>query len=170
MKTIDPYIQYADFSLRIQGHRTNSAIMRRFPFSWTWRRCLSSLFRNGLRPIRLRDYKSAPKIRMFIGESEDLEFRIDLLISEPGKSNALAVVDTKYKAPDAPSTDDVAQVVAYAEAKGCHEAALVYPTRLLRPLNTMVGEIRVRTLTFSLDGDLEQNGASFVRELLPDRI
>jgi 5-methylcytosine-specific restriction enzyme subunit McrC len=107
---------------------------------------------------------------MFIGESEDLEFRIDLLISEPGKSNALAVVDTKYKAPDAPSTDDVAQVVAYAEAKGCHEAALVYPTRLLRPLNTMVGEIRVRTLTFSLDGDLEQNGASFVRELLPDRI
>ncbi len=108
--------------------------------------------------------------RMFIGESEDLEFRIDLLISEPGKSNALAVVDTKYKAPDAPSTDDVAQVVAYAEAKGCHEAALVYPTRLLRPLNTMVGEIRVRTLTFSLDGDLEQNGAAFVRELLPDRI
>jgi hypothetical protein len=83
---------------------------------------------------------------------------------------ALAVIDTKYKVPDSPSTDDVAQVVAYAEAKGCHEAALVYPARLLRPLNTRIGEIRVRTLTFSLDGDLDQNGAAFVRELLSDRV
>ena len=67
--------------------------------------------------------------RMLIGENEDLEFRIDLLVADSTKGNVLAVVDTKYKVPDSPSTDDVSQVVAYAEAKSCEEAVLVYPYR-----------------------------------------
>jgi 5-methylcytosine-specific restriction enzyme subunit McrC len=104
--------------------------------------------------------------RIFIGQNEDLEFRIDLLVTDLTKGNVLAVVDTKYKVPDSPSTDDVSQVVAYAEAKGCHEAVLVYPISLRRPLNTLIGKIRVRTLAFRLDGDLDTNGYSFVRDLL----
>lgn len=104
--------------------------------------------------------------RMLIGENEDLEFRIDLLVADSTKGNVLAVVDTKYKVPDSPSTDDVSQVVAYAEAKSCEEAVLVYPISLKRPLDTRVGKIRVRTLAFRLDGDLDTNGLSFVRDLL----
>jgi hypothetical protein len=74
----------------------------------------------------------------------------------------LAVVDTKYKVPDSPSTADVSQVVAYAEAKGCQEAVLVYPIPLKKPLrDTRIGKIRVRTLAFRLDGDLDTNGLSF---------
>ena len=79
---------------------------------------------------------------------------------------ALCVVDTKYKAPESPSTDDVAQVVAYAEAKGCTEAVLVYPVRLHRPLDASVGDIRVRTLTFPLDGDLDEGGEGLLESLL----
>ena len=101
-----------------------------------------------------------------IGENEDLQFRIDLLVTDSAKGNVLAVVDTKYKVPDSPSTDDVSQVVAYAEAKGCQEAVLVYPISLRRPLDTRIGKIRVRTLAFRLDGDLDTNGLSFVRDLL----
>jgi 5-methylcytosine-specific restriction enzyme subunit McrC len=104
--------------------------------------------------------------RMLIGENEDLEFRIDLLVTDSAKGNVLAVVDTKYKVPDSPSTDDVSQVVAYAEAKACQEAVLVYPISLRRPLDTRIGKIRVRTLAFRLDGDLDTNGLSFVRDLL----
>ena len=103
--------------------------------------------------------------RMLIGENEDLEFRIDLLVTDLANGNVLAVVDTKYKVPDSPSTADVSQVVAYAEAKGCQEAVLVYPISLKRPLDTMIGKIRVRTLAFRLDGDLDANGLSFVRDL-----
>jgi 5-methylcytosine-specific restriction enzyme subunit McrC len=65
--------------------------------------------------------------RIMIGENQDLEFRIDLLVTDSSDGRVLAVVDTKYKVPDSPSTADVSQVVAYAEAKGCQEAVLVYP-------------------------------------------
>jgi 5-methylcytosine-specific restriction enzyme subunit McrC len=104
---------------------------------------------------------------IFIGESEDLQFRIDLLVTNSVNGKVLAVVDTKYKVPDSPSTSDVSQVIAYAEAKGCQEAILVYPIGLKTPLDTTIGSIRVRTLAFRLDGDLDTNGLSFVRELLP---
>lgn len=104
--------------------------------------------------------------RIMIGENQDLEFRIDLLVTDSSDGKVLAVVDTKYKVPDSPSTTDVSQVVAYAEAKGCQEAVLVYPIALKRPLDTRIGKIRVRTLAFRLDGDLDTNGFSFVQELL----
>jgi len=104
--------------------------------------------------------------RMLIGENEDLEFRIDLLVADSVNGNVLTVVDTKYKVPDSPSTNDVSQVVAYAEAKGCQEAVLVYPISLRRPLDTRIGKIRVRTLAFSLNGDLDTNGLLFVQDLL----
>jgi 5-methylcytosine-specific restriction enzyme subunit McrC len=104
--------------------------------------------------------------RVLIGENEDLEFKIDLLVTDAATGDAVAVIDTKYKVSESPSTDDVAQVVAYAEAKNCREAALVYPAPLKRPLNTTIGRIHVRTLTFSLEGNLDATGALLVRDLL----
>ena len=77
---------------------------------------------------------------------------------------ALLVLDTKYKAPDRPGNDDISQVVTYANIKDCQEAVLIYPTPL--NLDVMIGKIRVRSLTFSLDGDLEQAGSRFLDDLL----
>lgn len=71
----------------------------------------------------------------------------------------------KYKVPDTPSTDDIAQVVTYAEAKGCREAVLIYPVPLIKPINAIIGAIQVRTLTFSLAGDLEMAGRSLLKGL-----
>jgi hypothetical protein len=59
-----------------------------------------------------------------------------------------------------------AQVVAYAKAKGCQEAVLVYPSALSNPLNAEVGDIRIRSLVFSLDGDLDEAGRAFVQNVL----
>lgn len=53
-----------------------------------------------------------------------------------------------------------------AEAKGCREAVLVYPSTLTRSLDAKVGEIRVRTLTFSPSGELDRAGEAFVSTLL----
>ena len=101
-----------------------------------------------------------------IGKANALRFDIDLVLYEAKTGAVRCVLDTKYKAPNAPAHDDVSQVVTYAEARGCREAILIYPIPLSQPLDEMIGNIRVRSLTFSLDGDLEQAGQTLSRNLL----
>ena len=95
-----------------------------------------------------------------------LYFDIDLVLYDVETEKVKYVLDTKYKAASKPTTADISQMVAYAEATGCQEAILIYPTSLTEPLNIRVGSIRVRSLTFSLTGDLEQAGYNFLQDLL----
>jgi len=92
-------------------------------------------------------------------------FQIDLILYG-GDGAPLCVIDTKYKAPGSPSADDVAQVVAYAEAKGCRDAVLLYPVMPPAPLDIAVGDVRVRSLPFPLDGDLDAAGRSLLEALI----
>lgn len=95
-----------------------------------------------------------------------MEFSIDLVLYRRANGEPLCVLDTKYKNAALPSTSDVQQVVAYAEAKGCREAILVYPSRDARPFEARVGEIRVRSLVFDLSGHLEEAGRRFLGAIL----
>jgi len=95
-----------------------------------------------------------------------LRFAIDLVLYDDTTGDAICVLDTKYKAPETPATADIAQVTAYAEVKACNMAFLVYPAGLAHPLNVTVGPVRVRNLTFSLGGDIEEAGQAFLAELL----
>ncbi|NET07535.1 MAG: restriction endonuclease [Symploca sp. SIO2B6] len=104
--------------------------------------------------------------RVYLGQTEGLYFDIDLVIYDTRTGIAKYVLDTKYKTADQPASADISQMVAYAEAKGSQEAILIYPTLLAEPLNIKVGNIRVRSLTFSIAGDLEQAGYNFLRDLL----
>lgn len=104
--------------------------------------------------------------RLYVGEGKDIYFDIDLVLKDVATGVSKYVLDTKYKAPTAPASSDIAQVVAYAEAKGCKEAVLVYPMPLIEPLDIRVGRIRIRSLTFSLAGDLEQAGYRFLEDVL----
>jgi 5-methylcytosine-specific restriction enzyme subunit McrC len=72
------------------------------------------------------------------------------------------VLDTKYKRGHAPLSSDIEQVTAYAEAKGANEAILVYPVSMSDTLDSPIGRIRVRSVTFSLDSDLEAAGSWFL--------
>jgi 5-methylcytosine-specific restriction enzyme subunit McrC len=74
-------------------------------------------------------------------------------------------MDTKYKVGN-PTADDIEQVAAYAEAKRCKEAILVYPERSGHRLDGSVGDIRIRSATFSLSEDPDQAGRRFVKESL----
>ena len=94
-----------------------------------------------------------------------LHFQIDLVLYDE-QGRAISVLDTKYKAPSSPSADDVAQVVAYAEAKGCRDAVLLYPIPLSSPIDLLVGDVRVRSLHFPLDGDLDAGGTRLLEELV----
>lgn len=94
-----------------------------------------------------------------------LHFQIDLSLYERSTGATLAVLDTKYKV-GPPSSDDIAQVMAYARVKRSPEAILVYPTPLPQPLDTTLDGLRIRSLTFALAGNLEQAGQQFRRDLL----
>ncbi|MEW5957392.1 MAG: restriction endonuclease [Chloroflexota bacterium] len=91
---------------------------------------------------------------------------IDLVLADAETGVARCVLDTKYKTPDKqPSKQDIHQVVAYAEIKHCREAVLIYPAPLPRPLDTLWGNIRVRSLTFALTGSLDEAGQAFLQDL-----
>lgn len=92
-------------------------------------------------------------------------FAIDLVLYDAASDAVCCVLDTKYKVAARANTADIAQVVAYAEAKGATEAILIYPQPLATPLDVKVGDIHVRTLAFGIDGDLDQQGNAFLTQL-----
>lgn len=98
--------------------------------------------------------------------SSELYFAIDLVLYARTSGEVSAVLDTKYKVPvHGPQMADVAQVVAYAAAKGASAAYLIYPQPLPTPLNIEVGGVRVRSLTFGVDGDLATAGQALLATL-----
>lgn len=102
-----------------------------------------------------------------LGADRSLYFTVDLVVVELQSGAVRWVLDTKYKVPTAaPSTEDIAQVVAYAQRTGAPEAILIYPAPLLRTIDLQIGQVRVRSLVFDLAGDLEQAGQRFVNTLL----
>ena len=56
-------------------------------------------------------------------------------------------------------------MTAYAEAKDCKDAILIYPEGFDTVLSGKVGRINIRNVVFSLDGDLEKAGNRFVENL-----
>ena len=99
-------------------------------------------------------------------EAGDLRFRIDLVLYDAQSGDPVMVLDTKYKAPDTPSTEDIGKITAYAVSKKCSEAALIYPIALQTPLGTMMGEsIHVRSLTYDIEHDLQGSGLGLLRHL-----
>ncbi len=101
---------------------------------------------------------------------DKISCRIDLVIYEVKTQKVVCILDTKYKLDSSPSPDDTHQVVAYATYKKCHKAILVYPQKLTNSINEFAGdsEVRLRSLTFALDSDLEKAGQSFLKELIRD--
>jgi 5-methylcytosine-specific restriction enzyme subunit McrC len=100
--------------------------------------------------------------RLHFGSERGHTFSIDVVLYDRQSGQPRAVLDTKYKTPaSSPTSGDLAQVVAYATAKGCKDALLVYPVELVSPFDQRIGDVRVRTLSFPLTGDLTHAGEEF---------
>lgn len=110
-------------------------------------------------------WKLAVQERVEVGRATPFHFEIDLVLYDAGRDAARCVLDTKYKTGAGPAPADIHQMISYAHTKGCSEAVLVYPARPAQPFDEVIRGIRVRSLTFALDGDLEQAGQDFLREL-----
>lgn len=103
---------------------------------------------------------------VYLDPNQSLSFNIDLILEDKAMGQTRYVMDTKYKTPDRPSSDDVAQIIAYAVKKECSEAVLIYLEPLKVPLDVKVQNIRVRTLTFAISQELQQGGHAFLQQLL----
>ena len=144
----------------VPTHEAGPSTLRAFiiQMPWLYERFVASWLKRNL-PATLRC-----ESQIHLALDRRLEFIADLVIRD-AEDKPLAVLDTKYKIDRDPDPADIAQVVAYAEHLGCPEAILLYPERDHRPFDSLVGGIRVRSLPFPLDDDLDAAGNELVERL-----
>ncbi|PSQ55993.1 restriction endonuclease [Halobacteriales archaeon SW_8_68_21] len=110
------------------------------------------------------EYRVEPQKSVTLDERTGLSFDIDIVVYKDDE--VVAVADTKYKIPSNPSTDDVSQIISYAERMDTENAFLVYPQSLSAEFDFTVGDIRIRDLQFRVDDELERNGRRFRDSIL----
>ncbi|MBB5172446.1 McrC family protein [Texcoconibacillus texcoconensis] len=108
-------------------------------------------------------YELKVQERVPIGERSSLYMDIDLVIYDVATGEVKWVIDTKYKTAKLPSQQDIYQAVSYATSKHCAEAILVYPTKHIQSFDEQIGDIRVRSVCFDLEGILEETGQQLLR-------
>jgi 5-methylcytosine-specific restriction enzyme subunit McrC len=98
-------------------------------------------------------------------KSDDLKYRIDLIIVDRQTGEPVCVIDAKYKDSDRPATEDISQMTGYAKSIDVGETFLMYPADLEEDLDADLNGVRVRNLTFDLEGSLQENGEKFLEDL-----
>jgi 5-methylcytosine-specific restriction enzyme subunit McrC len=146
------------------GHASGEQTM--LPFLVNMERLYERFVAEWLRLHLSDSYRLQVQERYAVDQVGGLHFDIDLVVYNETTGQARWVMDTKYKTRlAAPAAEDVAQVLAYAQAKSAPEAVLIYPTPLPQPLDANVNGIRVRSVCYTLDGDLENAGQRLLASL-----
>lgn len=104
--------------------------------------------------------------KIFIGDDQDLFFKADLLIKDKASGKVMCILDTKYKSTSSPESNDLAQMIAYAQTKGSDLAILIYPIILEKPFNFQSGNISVHCLSFCIEDTLEDSGKKLLDNVL----
>ncbi|MEM9137361.1 MAG: restriction endonuclease, partial [Cyanobacteria bacterium P01_F01_bin.42] len=115
--------------------------------------------------LKPRNLEVKAQERVYLDDQKSLHFNIDLVLRDTKTGKTRYVLDTKYKTPVSPSSNDTAKINTYAAAQDCCEAVLVYPKPLEKPFNGLISQIRIRCLTFALAQDLERCGQRFINAL-----
>ncbi|BAY64820.1 McrBC 5-methylcytosine restriction system component-like protein [Calothrix brevissima NIES-22] len=110
-----------------------------------------------------KDYVIKQQYQIEVGQNR--QFILDILFCDSA-GKPLAVLDTKYKAPEKAANSDIHQMISYANTTNSQQAFLVYPIDLKQPLNIKSNDIQVSSLTFSLDDNLDSAGQTFLNQLL----
>ena len=87
---------------------------------------------------------------------------IDLVLFDAASGTPIAVLDTKYKSAEKPKNADIHQVVAYANAKRCHTAVLIYPERTGLWRIARFGDVQVYGQGWPIDGDMREGSNTAV--------
>lgn len=111
------------------------------------------------------EWNQIPQYNVSLGQESLIKFKIDLVIRNAINGQAICVLDTKYKRPSKPSSDDVAQIVTYAELMACNKGVLVYPSTQTASYDYLVGGKRISSLVFDLSQNLDTAGRSFLAQV-----
>lgn len=140
---------------------------RMLPFLVDMSRLFELFVAHWLRAHLSTEFIVQPQEQVVLGASGELVFKMDLVLYDLRSREVRCILDTKYKASYTPSSEDVKQMIAYAVAKRCNQAILVYPTSSIEPFDVCVENIRVRSIAFPLeDDDLEKSGKDFLTTVL----
>lgn len=161
-----PMIALARFFLEHAGAAQNAGEHEMLPFIVEMNRLFEQFVTTWLQTHLPSHLELKDQERFRIGGSGELEFRVDMVVREVATGRARLVLDAKYKLPGLPSTDDVHQAVAYAEATGCENAVLVVPGEVSRTFVGRVGRIQVRTLAFDLSRPIEEEGRKLLEQVV----
>lgn len=155
------WLSYFVLSSSGPDHGPGGAPLRSFMIDMPdlFERFVTEWLRRELRPPG--DYALRPRRRHSLGRR--YWFIPDVVI-EDRASRPRIVLDMKYKLQI--RREDLNQVIAYATEVGCQEAVLVYPSGAQGPAQWKVGPVRVRSLVFPLDTDLNTGGKQFLAEVL----
>jgi 5-methylcytosine-specific restriction enzyme subunit McrC len=107
-----------------------------------------------------------PKFSLRIESTHAVRLEVDLLCKSRATGQVLAVIDTKYKAPEKPSSDDLGQIALYSLQTGTKRAFLVYPSGQHGGFEARIGDVSIRSLTFDIGTPPRPDGDSFLRTLL----
>jgi 5-methylcytosine-specific restriction enzyme subunit McrC len=112
-------------------------------------------------------WRVTAKHALRIQSNSQLTYSVDLIIQDNTSSDGriVAVLDTKYKDADLPSTDDINQVVTYAVESGTSRAFLIYPRLLSRPFTAKIGSITVESLYIDLSARPRPDGSALLARL-----
>jgi 5-methylcytosine-specific restriction enzyme subunit McrC len=138
------------------------------PFLIDMRKLYESFVAEWLRMQLPEKFNIKSQERVILGAGSPI-FVVDLVLRDAFTDQPLRVLDTKYKVPERAGQEDIYQIVTYAKLMKCREAILIYPARLGQSLDINVGDVHVRSLTFALDGDLDEAGHAFLSNLLLER-
>ncbi len=96
----------------------------------------------------------------------EMKINIDIVLYDEHSQQPVAVLDTKYKASEQPSEDDIYQISFYARELQVGHAILVYPSTLTCPLRMFHGKnILVESLDFDVGASLDVAGSAFLNAL-----
>jgi 5-methylcytosine-specific restriction enzyme subunit McrC len=95
-----------------------------------------------------------------------MKIEIDILLCEERSQRPIAVLDTKYKADEQPSEDDIYKIAFHARELQVRRAMLVYPSTLARPLRMIhANDILIKSMVFDIGVAPDIAGAEFLDAL-----
>ena len=102
-----------------------------------------------------------------LGQATHIGMVADIVVYDRATGLPVVVLDTKYKAVQQPSNDDINQVVTYGAVLRAPQVALVYPQPPGVPTDTVIGTpgIRVRSLTFPVELHPDEAGTQLIAAL-----
>ena len=111
-----------------------------------------------------------PRYRLAVQERSSsadgqVQIAIDLVLIERATGRVLCVLDTKWKSAETASSADIYQITFYANSRDSSTAALIYPTPLKQPLETVVRDVRLRSLVFDVSAEVDHAGEQFMIQL-----